>query len=227
LNPRRHRHARLAAAAAGLLVLLSASRTVAANHDDDEVLDKRMRFIESGSNLLLRTSVTEIFDAEAYDKLETGLESVLVIRLYVYKEGQRDPVAYQLLRRRVVYDLWDDEYLVGLDGPSGRRDVKVKTQADALKLMTELERVPIAALDDISLEDHHFLGVVVELNPVSSESLAEMRRWLTHRASSTGSLEGGSSFFGSFVSVFVNPKIAAADRIIRLRSQNFYRPAQR
>ena len=31
-------------------------------------------------------------------------------------------------------------------------------------------------------------------------------------------------FFGSFVSVFYNPKIADADRVLRLRSQPFFRP---
>jgi hypothetical protein len=34
---------------------------------------------------------------------------------------------------------------------------------------------------------------------------------------------GGSSFFGSFVSVFVNPKIPVSDRTLKLRSQAFYR----
>jgi hypothetical protein len=31
-------------------------------------------------------------------------------------------------------------------------------------------------------------------------------------------------FFGNFVSVFVHPKIAEADRLLKLRSQPFYRP---
>jgi hypothetical protein len=66
------------------------------------------------------------------------------------------------------------------------------------------------------------LGMVVELNPVSQQTLAEVRRWLS--LGTGGGLDHGGSFFGSFVSVFVNPKLPAADRVFRLRSQPFFRP---
>ena len=69
---------------------------------------------------------------------------------------------------------------------------------------------------------HHYLAMVVELNPVSKELLAEMRRWLTRPAGSA-SIDRGSSFFGSFVSVFVNPRLPEAERVLRVRSQPFYR----
>jgi hypothetical protein len=67
------------------------------------------------------------------------------------------------------------------------------------------------------------LKMVVELNPVSKETLAEVRRWLSQ--GNGGGLDRGGAFFGSFVSVFYNPKIADADRVLRIRSQPFYRPA--
>ena len=214
---------RVLLATAVAVAVLGGVRTASADQDE-EVLAKRMRFIESGRDLLVITSVTEIFDAEAYAKLDSGLESVVVIRLAVYHEGRPEPVGYQLITRRVAYDLWDDEYVVRLDGPGGRKNLRVATRAEALKAMTEIDRLPIAALDDVVLDDHHFLATIVELNPVSSETLSEMRRWLTRRATASGSFESGSSFFGSFVSVFVNPKVEEADRIVRIRSQPFYRP---
>ena len=68
---------------------------------------------------------------------------------------------------------------------------------------------------------HYFVAMVVELNPVSPELAAEMRRWLSRPAGET--LDSSSSFFGSFVSVFVNPKLGRADRVLRVRSQPFYR----
>jgi hypothetical protein len=49
-----------------------------------------------------------------------------------------------------------------------------------------------------------------------------VRRWLSQGTG--GGLDRGGVFFGSFVSVFVNPKIADADRVLRIRSQPFYRP---
>jgi hypothetical protein len=195
----------------------------AARADNEPAERQTMRFIESGDALLVRASITKIFDRAAYERLDSGLRSTLVIRLYVYRDGKQEPVAYQLLRRQVVYDVWDEVYEVRLEGPSGRRDLRLATRADALKAITELDSLVIAALADIRLGDHHVLGIVVELNPVSAETLAEIRRWLTQRATSTG-LESDSSFFGSFVSVFVNPPLDQADRVIRIQSQPFFRP---
>jgi hypothetical protein len=68
----------------------------------------------------------------------------------------------------------------------------------------------------------YVLKMVIELNPVSRETLAEVRRWLSQGTG--GGLDRGGAFFGSFVSVFYNPKIADADRVLRIRSQPFYRP---
>ena len=62
----------------------------------------------------------------------------------------------------------------------------------------------------------------IDLNPVSPETLTEVRRWLSQGTG--GGLDRGGVFFGSFVSVFVNPKIAEADRVLRIRSQPFFRP---
>jgi hypothetical protein len=57
---------------------------------------------------------------------------------------------------------------------------------------------------------------------VSAELLAEMRRWLSRPASQSG-IDISSSFFGSFVSIFVNPRFPEAERVLRVRSQPFVR----
>src|SRR5207244_1328467 len=138
----------------------------------------------------------------AYERLGNGLESTVVIRMWVFPEGKSVPVAFQLLHRQVVYDLWDEIYQVALASASGRKTYKVKYRAEALKLMTSLDQVPIADLSRIDYDTHYVLAIVAELNPVSQETLAEVRRWLSE--GSGGGLDRGGSFFGSFVSVFVN-----------------------
>lgn len=211
----------MCAAAAALAVTVLAAGTARA--DDDEVIDKSMSFVERKGNVVVSTTFTELFDTDAYDKLGSGFQQTVVVRLYVYKEDKELPVSYQLVTFRVAYDLWDEIYVVRMDGTSGQINLEYNTRAEALKRITSLYKYPVADLDDIPKGDNHYLGVVVELNPVSSESLAEIRRWLTRRAGSQ-SLNRSTSFFGSFVSVFVNPKIPEADRSLRIRSQPFYRP---
>lgn len=206
------------------LLCLVASPALADDDDDDDDAPavERMRFAERGDNLVVTANLTRLFDAGTYEKLDKGFVSTVVIRMWVYRAGSGEPVSFQLLQRRCVFDLWDEIYEVRLDGPGGRVTRKVKFRADALKLLTSLDEVPIARTADIPYEDHHVLAIEAELNPVSQQTLAEVRRWLTQGTG--GGLDRGGSFFGSFVSVFVNPKVAAADRVIRIQSQPFFRP---
>ena len=190
--------------------------------DDDEPQIVKMKFTEKGTDLTVTTQVAQLFDSAAYEALGSGFPSTVVIRMWVYDKKSSTPIAFQLLQRRVVYDLWDDIYTVRLDGPGGRKTVEVKERSKAFTLLTAIDSVALAPLADVPYENHLLLAMVAELNPVSKETLAEVRRWLSQ---GTGSgLDRGGSFFGSFVSVFVNPKVPAADRVVRLRSQPFYRP---
>lgn len=212
---------RATAAALAVCAALVATTEVA-DAQSRKVSIKRMGFHERGKNLTLTTSFTQIFDTKSYKKLSSGFVSTVVARIYVYKKGTELPVAFTLLRGRIVYDLWDEVYVVRIDGPLGRSNKRFKRRADALRAITELRRLPVAPLSKIPRGPHHFVGIVVELNPISRALLAEVRRWLTRKPGKT-TLDRTSNFFGSFVSVFVNPKLPEADRVLRLRSQPFYR----
>jgi hypothetical protein len=211
---------RLAAIAAALAL------TTAAHAEDDKPEIQRMRFVESGNDLTVSTlppgGIGKLFDATSYEALSTGISSTVVIRIQVTPRDVDTPVAEQLIRRSVVYDVWDEIYTIELDQPGGSRKVKAKYRAEALKWLTAIDDLPIARLAVLPYEQVFVLKMVVELNPVSKETLAEVRRWLSQGAG--GGLDRGGAFFGSFVSVFYNPKIADADRVLRIRSQPFFRP---
>jgi hypothetical protein len=184
---------------------------------DDKPIKQKMKFTEKKGEIRVTTSIGKLFDSAAYEALGSGFESTIVIRMWVYKKGDSDPVAFEVLERKVIYDMWDELYEIQLAGPSGREKYKVKYRAEALKLLSSIDAFPIVAADELPYEDHHYLMIVVELNPVSEETLAEVRRWLTKGS--------GGSLVGRVVNVFVNPDIADADRVLRLRSQPFYRPS--
>jgi hypothetical protein len=211
---------------AGLVCLAALAMAFAAPGrafaDDDAPELVKMRFFERGPQLLVTTSLTKLFDSGTYAELESGISALLLIRFWVYPKGSTDAVSFLVIQRRVLYNMWDEVYEVELDEPGGRRVVKVKYKAEALKLLTSIDSLPVARLDRIPYEKHHMLAMVVELNPVSQETLAEVRRWLSE--GSGGGLERGGSFFGSFVSVFVNLKVPDADRVLRIQSQPFFRP---
>jgi hypothetical protein len=194
--------------------------------DDDKPEIQHMRFVERGDQLTVTTSppggIGKLFDTAAYEALSTGIPSTVVIRIQIAPRDSDTPVAEQLIQRSVVYDVWDEIYTIRLDHPGGRKTIKVKYRAEALKWLTAIDNLPVARLDVLPIDQVFVLKMVVELNPVSKETLAEVRRWLSQ--GNGGGLDRGGAFFGSFVSVFYNPKIADADRVLRIRSQPFYRP---
>lgn len=214
------------AAAAAVLAVATAASAGRASADDDKPDVQRMRFVESGDDLMVSTlprgGIGKLFDTTAYEALSTGIPSTVVIRIQIAPQDSDAPVAEQLIQRSVVYDVWDEIYTLRLDQPGGRKTIKVKYRAEALKWLTAIEDLPVARLGVLPVNQVFVLKMVVELNPVSKETLAEVRRWLSQ--GNGGGLDRGGTFFGSFVSVFYNPKIADADRVLRIRSQPFYRP---
>jgi len=192
-------------------------------HADDDVVIQHMRFVERGEDLVVTATIAQLFDTHTYDALDNGFATTVEMQIWVYPRGSTDPIAYQKLVRSIVYDLWDEEFTVKLCSACKPR--KVKKQAEAFKLLTHVDDEPVATLADIPTgEDNVFyLAMRLDLNPVDKKTLTEVRRWLSQGTG--GGLDRGGAFFGSFVSVFVNPKIAEADRVLRMRSQPFYRPA--
>lgn len=211
--------ARLVAAALALVAAATPARA-----DDDKPEQWRMRFVERGDALTVTTvapqTIARLFDAAAYDAIDNGFVTTIEIRIWVYPRDSDKPIAYSLIVRSIVYDLWDEEFTIRLCETCKPR--KVKKQAAAFKLLTALDGEAVAPLDAMPYDDLFVLAMRVDLNPVDKKTLTEVRRWLSQGTG--GGVDRGSTFFGSFVSVFVNPKIAEADRVLRVQSQPFFRP---
>ena len=201
-----------------VMVLAFALIAVTARADDDTPEDQRMRFIERDEDLTVTTTISKLFDSAAYAALDSGFSATVEIQLWVYPKGSTQPIAYARLVRSVVYDLWDEIYTLRV----GERTLRVKQKSEALKELYSLDDVPVAKLSDMPYDAIYSLAIRADLNPVSKETLAEVRRWLSQGTG--GGIDHSGAFFGSFVSVFVNPKIPESDRVLRLRSQPFFRP---
>jgi len=212
------RAALVATAVASLFVAAPAR----ADEDDERPEIIKMRFVERGDLLHVTTKIGKLFDRAAYEALDSGFTSTIVIRMWVYPRDSTNPIAFNLVNRQVLYNLWDEVYELRFVDPTGTKVFKEKRKAEALTRLTNLDDVAIARLADLPYGQVFLLAMEVQLNPVSKETLAQVRRWLSQ--GNGGGLDRGGAFFGSFVSVFVNPKIPDADRALRIRSQPFYRP---
>jgi hypothetical protein len=206
-----------------LVLGVIAARGSAAHADDTvEETTEHMHIAERGDVLTVTTKFTKLFDEAAFHALDSGFPSTVLITVAVFSRDTGEPIHVTDLLRTVVYDLWDEVYTLQIEN---RKPVKVKQPAEALKLLTEVNDAVIANIGEMAVGEDavYYIRVNAQLNPVSKETLTQVRRWLSQ--GNGGGLDRGGAFFGSFVSVFVNPKIAEADRVLRVRSQPFYLPS--
>ncbi len=169
---------------------------------------------------LLRASFSfrDVVDKSLADKLASGLPTVIATRAYVLREGEPNPVALGVRTCRVTYDLWDEVYRLKISVPGSERDSAAVNLEGVLRQCAEARDLPVADRALLTPGKPHFLGVIVEVNPVSPQMLAQMRQWVSRPAGSTG-IGPGDALFGSFVGLFVR-QIGNADRTLRFRTQS-------
>lgn len=160
-------------------------------------------------------------DPDLVKKLSSGLPMTIVMRAYVYREGQDPamdtPVALAPRVCRVVYDLWDEVYRVHISEPERERD-QAAVLDGVLRMCTEARDLPVVRRGLLQPKQPYFLGVVVDVNPVSQEIVDQIRRWMSRPTGSTG-IGPSDALFGSFAQLFVR-QIATTDRTLTFRTQD-------
>ncbi|MEZ4263937.1 MAG: hypothetical protein R3B36_32890 [Polyangiaceae bacterium] len=181
----------------------------------DKVVDKEKKT----ETTLLRAgfSYRDVIDKSMAEKLSSGLPTVIAMRAYLLREGDESPVALAVRSCRVVYDLWDEVYRIKATTTGGERDGAALNLEGVLRQCAEVRDLVVAERSLVLPKKPYFLGVIVEVNPVSPKTLEQMRKWVSRPAGSTG-IGPGDALFGSFVGLFVR-QIGNADRTLRFRSQ--------
>jgi hypothetical protein len=170
---------------------------------------------------LLRASFSyrDVLTQPIIDKLSNGLPTVIAMRAYVVEDGKTTPVALAVRSCRVVYDLWDEVYRIRVTSSGGERDLAVINVEGVMRQCAEARDMPVADKSLLKVGVPHFLGVIVDVNPVSPEMLEQMRHWVARPTGSTG-IGPSDALFGSFVGLFVR-SIGTADNTVRFRTQSF------
>jgi hypothetical protein len=168
-------------------------------------------------------SARDFLDAPVSQKLQSGLPQTVVTRLYAYTERGRDPLAVGVLSCRVVYDLWENTYRVERQTETQDKTYTVKNLDAVGRLCLEADKWPLGETKNFvrATGQRVYFAAVVELNPLSQDTVARIRRWL---ARPSGTQLEGNAFFGSFVSIFVSRKLGAAEKTLSLRSELFMAP---
>ena len=104
-------------------------------------------------------------------------------------------------------------------GPDVR--LEARTPDEAIARATTLWQLPVADAARLRPGATYVLAFRGDLNPISDELMADVRRWIVQPARGERRIGTGDSFFGSFVSIFVNPRLDDSERQLRFLSQRF------
>jgi hypothetical protein len=220
------------AAAAACLVLVPLAATFSPSPARAQAspavgpLTRRTSGIEHvDGHLVASVGLQDLFGTAERQRLTSGFATRILIRVYLHREGSNEPVALAIQRAEIVYDLWDEKFRLRITrGPGTDSEVAVKTVEEAVDRAAVLRRFPVAELRALPPGARYFLAFRADLNPISEELLADVRRWLVQPGRGQRRLGAGDSVFGSFVSIFVNPRIEDSERQVRFLSQTFVEP---
>ena len=177
-----------------------------------------------GGKLHVDVGLQDLFWPQDRRQLRSGFATRVLIRTGVYPVGTDEPVAVAFRRTEIVYDIWTETFHVHRIDSEGRNErFEVNNESKAIQLATVLVKFPVATLDVLRARSAYRVAFRADLNPLSEELVADVRRSLTSPERRSGRL-AGDTFFGSFVSIFVNPRIEDSERQLRFVSQTIWEP---
>jgi hypothetical protein len=179
-----------------------------------------------GGKLHVDVGLQDLFWQQHRKQLRSGFASRVLLRVAIYLEEGDEPISTAFRRTEVTYDIWTEKFQVHRIDSEGRDErFAVAGETEAIRLATALIRFPVSPLTSLTPGERYKIAFRADLNPLSDELVADVRRSLISPARGQGRL-AGDSFFGSFVSVFVNPRIEDSERQLRFVSQTFREPTR-
>jgi hypothetical protein len=170
----------------------------------------------------ISVGLQDLFGPTEREHLSSGFATRVLIRAAVQDESTGEPIALAVQRVEIVYDIWDERFEVrATRGLGAEQRAVVPTADEAIWRATALVDFPLVDARRLRTDARYVVMLRGDLNPISEDLLVEVRRWLVQPARGERRLGAGDSFFGSFVSIFVNPRIEDSERQVRFVSQPF------
>ena len=214
------------------IAVLSAAATVAMAparaRAETELPQRSTGLAVKNGQLLISVGLQDLFGPAERQHLTSGFSTRILIRVALQDTSSDGGEALSLAvqRAEIVYDIWDERFSVRVTrGLGAELRAIAPTAEEAIWRATALYQFPIAETARLQSGGRYVVLVRGDLNPISEDLIKDVRRWLVQPARGQRRLGAGDSFFGSFVSIFVNPRIEDSERQVRFTSQPFTLPA--
>lgn len=212
----RRRSVLAAGGAAGLLAMAGRPRRALAA---PSVRTTGLNWLKTGQ-LAVSVGLQDLFWRRDIERLTSGFATRVFIRVLVMQADGKQIVSQTLRQSEIVYDLWDERFRVlRQDGVGPPVTLEAAKAIEAMHHAVLLVKFPVAERKVLIPGVPYRIHFRADLNPLSQEVLTDVRRWLAPRPGQ--GRQGADSFFGSFVSIFVNPQIEESERQLVFFSQAF------
>jgi hypothetical protein len=214
----------LAALVATLAVLGDAHEALAQQQepsDPSSLSRKDAKFVWEKAILRATYTFREVINAPAplASKLNDGLAHTIAMRAYVWRDGDGSPLDLVARSCRIVYDLWDEVYRIEVTDRSGQHNTAAINADGVARQCAEVREFAVSDRSLLPVGSSYFLAVIVDVDPVSPQMLAQLRAWVTRPTGSTG-ISPGNAIFGSFAALFVR-NIGGSLQTLQFRTTSF------
>ncbi|HSS40220.1 MAG TPA: hypothetical protein VLT58_15740 [Polyangia bacterium] len=211
---------------AAAVALLLVAAVAGAARADEPLPVRRIGVAGAGGQLVVSVGLQDLFGEAERQRLKSGFSTRILVRAALEDAATGEAVALAVWRAEILYDLWDEKFAVRTAAnASPEQRGLAATPDEAIARTAVLVDFPVAQLARLPANHRYVVAVRGDLNPISEDLLIEVRRWLVQPSRGQRRLGAGDSFFGSFVSIFVNPRIEDSERQVRFVSQPFALPS--
>ncbi|HXJ21180.1 MAG TPA: hypothetical protein VMT03_13190 [Polyangia bacterium] len=210
---------------AAAFVLATLAGGISAARADDALPERQAGLSVRQGRLVVSVGLQDLFGEAERQRLKSGFSTRVLVRAAVEDAASGEVVSLAVWHGEILYDIWDEKFAVRtVSNAAPEQRAVVATAGEAIARTTALIDFPVAELARLQPGARYVVAFRGDLNPISQDLLAEVRRWLVQPSRGQRRLAAGDSFFGSFVSIFVNPRIEDSERQVRFVSQPFAAP---
>ena len=171
-----------------------------------------------GETIRVSCDLTGLFDLPLRRRLQSGLSTTLRLHLRLQNVTDEADVGIAWRVARVRWDLWDEQLSAAIDTPQGAQVSEFGSLDAFITTFAKVEREIVAA--GVAEDQQVYRARVrLDVNPVSAQQMAWIRRWLSDSAESATLDPLGSGLLGNFVRLFDNLKLGEAERTIEVEGR--------
>jgi hypothetical protein len=210
-SPRQREISRFLRLAIALVCLFSVARAHAQDAADSVVSrDARFDWDADTGLLYLDLSYRDIVDANLESKLSRGLPTTIVLTAAIYRAGTPKALSTTAQTCKVTWHVWEEAYLVEVMRPGSTRQSWTTTTEGVIRRCTEVRHLLAGESSQIPYGVPLVAAGKIQVNPVSTELLQKIKRWVM-RPSATGTAAPGDALFSTFTGLFLQ-RIGDAER---------------